>query len=148
MDTASTTNWLNNRTLQTVLAQSSAGDFRVDRKVRDLINVGVRVTRVPFWAIFATVMLAATAVCATVIFSAHNQLRGASNEYQRMTAQITSLRQANQRLEGDVRRITSDTTAIEVAARERLGMVRPTDVVVPIESQINRSSVGTVSFVR
>jgi cell division protein FtsB len=65
-----------------------------------------------------------------------------------MTAQITSLRQANQRLEGDVRRITSDTTAIEVAARERLGMVRPTDVVVPIESQINRSSVGTVSFVR
>jgi cell division protein FtsB len=65
-----------------------------------------------------------------------------------MAAQITSLRQGNQRLEVEVRRITSDTSAIEVAARERLGMVRPTDVVVPIESQTNSSSVGTVSFVR
>ena len=148
MDTASTTNWLNNRTLQTVFTQSSAADFRLGRRVGDLITVGVRVTRVPFWAIFATVMLAATAVCATVILSSQNQLRVASNEYQRMTAQITSLRQANQRLEGDVRRITSDTSAIEVAARERLGMVRPTDVVVPIESQISTFSAGTVSFVR
>ena len=148
MDTASTTNWLNNRTVQPVFAQSRPADFRVDSKVRDLITVGVRVTRIPFWAIFATVMLAATAVCATVILSAHNQLRVASSEYQRMAAQTTSLRQANQRLEVEVRRITSDTGAIEVAARERLGMVRPTDVVVPIGPQTNSSSVGTVSFVR
>jgi len=93
-------------------------------------------------------MLAATAVCATVILSAHNQLRVASSQHQQMAAQITSLRQGNQRLEVEVRRITSDTSAIEVAARERLGMVRPTDVVVPIESQTNSSSIGTVSFVR
>ena len=129
-------------------AQSSAAGFHVDHRTRDLINVGVRLTRVPFWVIFATVMLAATAVCATVILSAHNQLRAASTEYQRMAAQITSLHQANQRLEVDVRRITSDTSAIEVAARERLGMVRPTDVVVPIEPQNNSSTLGTVSFVR
>jgi len=148
LDTASTTNWLNNRSLQSAFAQSSAADFRVDRRVRDLITIGVRVTRVPFWAIFATVMLAATAVCATVILSAHNQLRVASSQHQQMAAQITSLRQGNQRLEVEVRRITSDTSAIEVAARERLGMVRPTDVVVPIESQTNSSSIGTVSFVR
>jgi len=93
-------------------------------------------------------MLAATAVCATVILSAHSQLRVASSEYQQMAAQITSLHQGNQRLEVEVRRITTDTSAIEVAARERLGMVRPTDVVVPIEAQTNSSSVGTVSFVR
>lgn len=147
MDSVSRTNWLNNRTLQTGFAQSSAAGFRVG-KVRDLLAVGVRVTRVPFWAIFATVMLAATAVCVTVILSAHNQLAVASGEYQRMATQITSLHQANQRLEVDVRRITSDTSAIEVAARERLGMVRPTDVVVPIEPQTNSSSFGTVSFVR
>ena len=148
MDTASTTNWLNNRTLQTAFAQSKAADLRVDHRVRDLIAVGIRVTRVPFWVIFATVMLAATAVCATVILSAHNQLRVASSEHQRMAAQITSLHQANQRLEVEVRRITSDTNAIEVAARERLGMVRPTDVVVPIEPSNNSSTFGTVSFVR
>jgi cell division protein FtsB len=47
-----------------------------------------------------------------------------------------------------VRRITNDTNAIEVAARERLGMVRPTDVVVPIEPSNNSSTFGTVSFVR
>ena len=148
MDIASTTNWLNNRALQPVFAQSRVADYRVDSQVRDLITVGVRVTRVPFWAFFATVMLAATAVCATVILSTHNQLTVASSENQRMAAQLTSLRQANQRLEVDVRRITSDTSAIEVAARERLGMVRPTDVVVPIESQISTSSAATVSFVR
>jgi cell division protein FtsB len=65
-----------------------------------------------------------------------------------MAAQITSLHQANQRLEVEVRRITSDTNAIEIAARERLGMVRPTDVVVPIEPSNNSSTFGTVSFVR
>ena len=148
MATAYTTNWLNNRTLQPVLAQSRAADYRVFSKVRDLITVGVRGTRVPFWSIFATVMLAATAVCATVILSSNSQLRVASNEYQRMAAQIISLHQTNQRLEVDVRRITSDTKAIETAARERLGMVRPTDVVVPIEPQKNSSTFATVSFVR
>ena len=147
MDSAST-NWLNNRTFQPVFSQSRASDYRVDSKVRDLIAIGVRVTRVPFWAIFATVMLAATAVCATVIFSAHNQFKVASSEYQQMAAQITSLQQANRRLDTEVGRITSDTGAIEVAARERLGMVRPTDVVVPIEPKTNSSSFGTVSFVR
>ena len=148
MATAYTTNWLNNRTVQPVFAQSGAADYRVVSKVRDLITVGVRGTRVPFCAIFATVMLAATAVCATVILGAHSQLTVASNEYQRMTMQITSLHQTNQRLEVDVRRVTSDTNAIEIAARERLGMVRPTDVVVPIEPKNNSSTFGTVSFVR
>jgi cell division protein FtsL len=93
-------------------------------------------------------MLAATAVCATVIFSAHNQIKVASSDYQRMAAQITSLQQANRQLDVEVCRITTDTSAIEVAARERLGMVRPTDVVVPIEPKTNSSSFGTVSFVR
>ena len=148
MATAYTTNWLNNRTLQPAFAQSSATDFRVLSKVRDRITVGVHGTRVPFWAIFSTVMLAATAVCATVILSSHSQLSVASIEYHRMAVQITSLHQTNQRLEVDVRRITSDTNAIEIAARERLGMVMPTDVVVPIEPQNNSSTFGTVSFVR
>jgi cell division protein FtsL len=143
-----TTNWLNNRRLQPVFARSRGTDYRVDRSVRDLITIGVRVTRVPFWTIFAMVMLAATAVCATVILSAHNQLSVASTEYQRTAAQITSLRHDNRQLEVEVRRITSDTRAIEIAARESLGMVRPTDVVVPFESQTNSSNVGTVSFVR
>jgi cell division protein FtsL len=148
LDSASTTNWLNNRTLQPVFAQSRAADSRVDSKTRRLITVGVRVTHVPFWAIFATVMLAATAVCATVILSAHNQFRVASSEYQRMAAETTTLQQANRRLDVEVRRIMSDTSAIEVAARERLGMVKPTDVVVPIEPKTQSTSIGTVSFVR
>ena len=48
-------------------------------------------------------------------------------------------------MQAEIHRLTNDPNTIELAARERLGMVKANDVVVTMES-INSS--GMVSFVR
>jgi cell division protein FtsB len=44
--------------------------------------------------------------------------------------------------------MTTDPNIIESAARIRLGMVRPNDVVIPVESAKQGPAPGTLSFVR
>jgi cell division protein FtsB len=56
------------------------------------------------------------------------------------------LREANQTLQRDVQRLTKDPNAIEIAARERLGMVKANDIVLTMES-IPSASANKVSFV-
>jgi cell division protein FtsB len=65
-----------------------------------------------------------------------------------MTSEIESMRRGNTALQGEIRRMVSDPSTIESAARERLGMVRPNDIVVPIESIRPVSTLGTLSIVR
>jgi cell division protein FtsB len=69
-------------------------------------------------------------------------------EYGRMTSEIASIRKSNTSLQVEIHRIATDPFTIESIARERLGMVRPNDVVVPIESLSPASNFGTLSFVR
>jgi cell division protein FtsB len=49
-------------------------------------------------------------------------------------SEIQSLRLANEGLRLDIQRLTQDPRAIEFAARERLGMVKATDIVVTMDS--------------
>ena len=76
------------------------------------------------------------------------ELKASSLEYGRMTSEIDSMRRSNASLQVETRLMASDPGTIESAARERLGMVRPNDIVVPIESIGPVSSFGTLSFVR
>jgi cell division protein FtsL len=94
------------------------------------------------------IVLAATAVCATVIVKARSEFQASSIQRDRVVTEIDSLRRVNGSLELEIRRLTNDSKAIELAARERLGMVMPSDIVVPIESINSASSLRTVSFVR
>jgi cell division protein FtsB len=71
----------------------------------------------------------------------------AATQRQEVSAQIQSLRHDNKQLQMEIRRITGDTNSIELAARERLGMVKPNDIVVPIESLKPSPTLGSVSFV-
>ncbi|PYS25110.1 MAG: hypothetical protein DMF72_02740 [Acidobacteria bacterium] len=103
---------------------------------------------IPSWAVLAMIILAASGVCCTVIFRSRAEFKTSSSQYQSMTSEIDSMRQANQSLQVEINRLTSDSHAIELAARQRLGMVRPNDVVVPIESISSSTSLGTLSFVR
>jgi cell division protein FtsB len=48
----------------------------------------------------------------------------------------------------EIQRLTTDSGTIELAARERLGMVRPNDIVVPVESLNSPAKVEALSFVR
>jgi cell division protein FtsL len=80
------------------------------------------------------IILATVAICSTVIVRTRAELRGASLRHDRVTSEIDSMRRSNAALALEVRRITTDPGAIEAAARDRLGMVRPNDIVVPIEA--------------
>jgi cell division protein FtsB len=50
-------------------------------------------------------------------------------------------------LQRDIQRLTKDPSAIELAARERLGMVKANDIVVTMDSIQRSESVSKVSFV-
>jgi len=65
----------------------------------------------------------------------------------KVESEIQSLRDANQSLQRDIQRLTKDPSAIELAARERLGMVKASDIVVTMDSLQSATSAKTVSFV-
>ena len=102
----------------------------------------------PSWILLAMILIATLGICSTVIMRSRAEVRASSTEYSRISSEIDSMRRSNASLQVEIRRIASDPSTIESAARERLGMVRPHDVVVPIESIGPVSSLGTLSFVR
>lgn len=93
------------------------------------------------------ILVAAAATCLTVNFRGHTQLNSAEHQFRQMEMEITALRRANASLQTEVLRITTEPATIESAARARLGMVRPTDVVVPLQSR-SATNLASISFVR
>jgi len=144
-----TIGWLANRALtHDVAAQTVPASSTTATATEVLGNVLRWTNSIPSWAVLAMIILAASGVCCTVIFRSRAEFKTSSSQYQSMTSEIDSMRQANQSLQVEINRLTSDSHAIELAARQRLGMVRPNDVVVPIESISSSTSLGTLSFVR
>ena len=94
------------------------------------------------------ILIATLGICATVVMRSRAELKASSSQFDRMTSQVDALRRSNASLQVEIHRMTTDPATIESAARERLGMVRPNDIVVPIESNRPVSNFGTVSFVR
>jgi cell division protein FtsB len=102
---------------------------------------------VPSWIYLGMILLAASAICVTVNLRGSAQAKSAARQLQQLTTDIDAMRKSNTRLELQVRQITTDPAIIESAARLRLGMVRPTDIVVPIKSQ-SGTNLSTLAFVR
>ena len=145
MQSIGTTEWLNNRPTRGPLAQSISS-FQRAEAARDLLIPAINGLRlVPGWAILASVLLAASAICATVIVRSRAEFQSSSDQHEKLVNEIDSVRSANTSLQLEIHRLTNDPNTIELAARERLGMVKANDVVVTMES-INSS--GMVSFVR
>jgi len=145
LESIGTTEWLNNRPTRGPLAQSISS-FQRAEAARDLLNPAINGLRlVPGWAILASVLLAASAICATVIVRSRAEFQSSSDQHEKLFNEIDSVRSAKTSLQLEIHRLTNDPNAIELAARERLGMVKANDVVVTMES-INSS--GVVSFVR
>jgi cell division protein FtsB len=103
---------------------------------------------IPSWMLLAMILMATLGICSTVITRSKAELKASTTEYGRISSEIASIRRSNTSLQVEIRRMASDPGTIESAARERLGMVRPNDVVVPIESIGPVSNFGTLSFVR
>lgn len=101
----------------------------------------------PSWIYLAMIVIAAAAICVTVNFRGHTQLDSAARQFHQMKTEIATLRRENASLQTEVLRITTEPATIESAARARLGMVRPSDVVVPLQSR-SATNLASISFVR
>lgn len=79
------------------------------------------------------VILAMFALCITATMRTHAEMNTAAQTYQQANSEVLMLRNANASLETEVKRLRTDTRTIESAARTRLGMVRPNEIVVSVE---------------
>ena len=149
MNTLGNTYWLSNRqTNQSIAVQRSAA-LSVREFSRDLLPTALHGLRlIPSWIFLAMILIATLGICSTVILRSREELKVSTLEYGRIGDEVASIRRSNNALEVQISRIASDPDAIESAARERLGMVKPSDIVVPMESTSPLSNFGTLSFVR
>lgn len=142
----------NHLSAQRVTARSAPAIVRVPDFSRELIDViaiaGRRAGIIPAWVVFGMVLLAALALCATVTIRTRAELQGSFDQHQRIITEIQDLRKGNAALRTEVGRLQTDANTIESAARWRLNMVRPNEIVVPIEIHHQISKLETQSFVR
>lgn len=148
MNHAANSSWLRSRQLMTrtpasqvPLATFAQYSRTLDRTITSSIKL------LPSWVYLAMILVAAVAICLTVNLRGHNQLTAAQRQFSQMETEITALRRANASLQTEVLRITTEPATIESAARARLGMVRPTDIVVPLQSR-SATNLASISFVR
>jgi cell division protein FtsB len=143
------TYWLSNRQTTQSFAAQRITALSVREFSRDLLPTALHGLRlIPSWILLAMILVATLGICSTVILRSREELKVSTREYGRIGDEIASIRRSNNALEVQITRITSDPSAIESAARERLGMVKPSDIVVPIESTSPVSNFGTLSLVR
>jgi cell division protein FtsB len=79
------------------------------------------------------IILATAFLCGAVTMRTRAEMHNATAQYQEMNNEVLSLRDGNAALEMEVRRLRTDKSAIESAARTRLNMVRANEIVVPVE---------------
>lgn len=104
---------------------------------RELIGTRAEVRRrggiIPSWVIFASVVLAAFALCLSVTVRTHAEMRAAGQRVEEANADVQTLKNTNESLRREVQRLRTDTRAIESAARSRLNMVRANEIVIPVD---------------
>jgi len=104
---------------------------------REIIGTRTEVRRrgglIPSWVIFCMIILATAFLCGAATMRTRAEMRNATTQYQEMNNEVLNLRDGNAALEMEVRRLRTDTRAIESAARTRLNMVRANEIVVPVE---------------
>ena len=148
MNRFANTSWLNSRqvTQRIAVQQLPAAPFR--HVSLPLASSARRVIAfIPSWILLAMILLAGVGICSTVNLRARSQLHTAEVQFNQLSSEIDLMRRSNLALQLEIRRMTTEPATIESAARARLGMVRPTDIIVPIESR-SRTNLATLSFVR
>jgi cell division protein FtsB len=103
----------------------------------DIIGTRAEVRRrgglIPAWVIFGMIILGTFAICVGVTMRTRTRMSLASDQYVRMQTDVDGLRNTNQSLRLEIEKLRTDPRTIEVAARSRLNMVRPNEIVVPVE---------------
>jgi len=143
------TYWLSNRKLTQRVAVQELPPLPVRELSRELFPTALGSLRlIPSWIFLAMILIATLGICSTVVMRSRAELKASSSQFDRMTSQVDALRSSNASLQVEIQRMTNDPAMIESVARERLGMVRPNEIVVPVESIRPGSNFGTLSFAR
>ena len=87
----------------------------------------------PSWVVFCMIMLATFAVCVTVTIRTHAGMGAAEKKFEQVSTHVELIKSDNAMLRERVERLRHDPRAIEATARERMNMVRPNEIVVPLE---------------
>ena len=114
-------------------------------RVRALAKRRTRVRRL-IDALVCAVILAATGLCISVYYRAHGELASAVSRHQSAAERVAELKRVNEKLSREVEQLKSDPKMIEAIARERLGFVRPGDVVIRIGEEAEDSSASAVKM--
>ncbi len=138
MNRAANTYWTDERLrAQRVATRELTGFAPVRELSQEIIGTRTDIRRrggiIPSWVIFGMIILATFALCATVTMRTQAEKLAASAQYEEMSRDVESLRHSNAALKTEVRKLRTDPRAIEKAARTRLNMVRPNEIVVPAE---------------
>lgn len=105
---------------------------------RDLIGSRTEIRQrggvVPSWVIFTMVVGAMFALGISVNLRSHTELKTASQQFEIANAEVTALRAVNNEIAQEVKLLQgSDPATIETQARLQLSMVRPNEIVLPVE---------------
>jgi cell division protein FtsB len=139
--------WLSDQRVTQRIAAQTFPTFTAPNLQFAAVRVRNLLASIPSWLILVMIILAVLGTASTVISRMRSELQFSTQQYQRTAAEIEVLRRGNASLGMEIRRMTDDPSTIESAARSRLGMVRPNDIVVPTES-VESSNLGTLSFAR
>jgi len=139
--------WLSDQRVTQRIAAQTFPTFATPNVQLATVRVRNLLASIPSWLILVMIILAVLGTASTVISRMQSELQFSTQQYQRTASEIEVLRRGNASLGMEIRRMTDDPSTIESAARSRLGMVRPNDIVVPTES-VERSNMGTLSFAR
>ena len=138
MNKVANTYWIDDRLRAQRVAARALPSLAPARDLsREIIGTRTEVRRrggiIPSWVIFGMIILATFALCATVTMRTRAEMRSASEQHQKLSADIEALRHSNTVLEQEVSRLRSDPRTIETAARTHLNMVRANEIVIPAE---------------
>ncbi len=138
MNKAANTYWIDDRLRAQRVATRALPSLAPARDLsRELIGTRTEIRRrggvVPAWVVFTTIILATFALCVSVTVRTRAEMNSASEQYQKINADVEALRNVNAAIANEVTRLQNDPRAIESAARSRLNMVRANEIVVPVE---------------
>lgn len=138
MSRVANTYWVDDRIRsQRVLPRTASTLPTVKELSIEIIGTRAEVRRrggiIPSWVILGMIMLATFSVWVTVTMRSHGEMRTASAQYGRIQQDVDSLRRGNAALQSEIRRLRSEPSAIESAARSQLNMARANEIIVPVE---------------
>jgi cell division protein FtsB len=87
---------------------------------------------VPTWAVILMIAVLMSGVCLSLSSRGYTEVQTATQEHQKLTVEVESLRTNSALLKNEVARLRNDPETIEAAARSRLNMVRENEIIVPV----------------